>query len=205
MTLAETVSQDRTDRQIFDRESITVTLAGQEYEIKPTTKTRAAEFRVAVGKHKEFVTRAVELFRIAMSKDETVKPEDIANILIMAFSEKLDQFYELVYIYCPNIEADREQLDDRDTGASDHEWQIALWSVLKITSGPFVRALGLTNGSGSGLLAKLSALGVEYKKRKPIEPLPVESTNGIETDETPSPMPDSPENGTSSPEKSTGS
>jgi len=200
MALKETLTTPRTDQQVFGHESIEVTLAGQTYEIKPTTKTRAKEFRAAIGKHKAFIRRAVELFRLANTKDVKVSAEEIADVLIMAYSELLDEAYELVYIYCPNIEADREQLDDRDTGASDPEWQNALWAVLKITSGPFTRALGLTNGGGSGLLARLSELGIEYEKRQQIESS-TGSTSGTKTDEKPLDTPGSSENGTSSPAK----
>jgi len=205
MALKETLTTPRTDRQIFDHEAIEVTLAGKTYKIKPTTKTRAKEFRAAIGKHKTFIRRAVELFRLANSKNEKVSAEEIADVLVMAYSELLDEAYELVYIYCPNIEADKKLLDHRDTGASDHEWQNALWTVLKITSGPFTRALGLTSGNGSGLLEKLSELGAEYQKRQPAESPSATSKSipGTETDEKPSDTPGSQPNGESSPAKST--
>lgn len=205
MALAKTLTTPRTDQQVFGHESIKVELAGQTYEIKPTTKTRAKEFRAAIGKHKQFIRRAVELFRLANTKDVKVSAEEIADVLVMAYSELLDKAYELVYIYCPNIEADRDKLDDRDEGATDHEWQNALWTVLKITSGPFTRALGLSSGDGAGLLEKLSALGVEYQRRQPAESPSVisESILGTETEKKVSDTPVSQPNGESSPEKST--
>ena len=208
MALANTVSTDRTDRQIFDQEPITVKLAGQEYEIKPTTKARAKEFRAAAGKLRGFIALATELFRIALSDDEKVNIEEIANTLLLGYTEKLDEAYELVYIYCPNIETDRDRLEHRDTGATDSEWQIALWSVLKVTFGPFVQALGLKNGKGKGLLDRLAALGVEYQKTKQNKHLAAESINGIKNESMHLDTPDSPtvqQDGESSPEKSSDS
>jgi hypothetical protein len=204
MALKEVLQTSRTDRQIFDQEPETVMLAGEPYQIKPTTKTRAKEFRAAAAKHRGFVAKAIELFRLASTDGEKVSAEEIFDSVYMAYTEKLDELYELVYIYCPNIEAEREKLDHRDTGATDPEWQIALWTVLKMTAGPFTRALGLSNGSGSGLLEKLSAAGVEYQKRQPTESKTdiSKSIPATENEEKPSDTPGLPETGDGSPVKS---
>jgi len=203
--LKDVLTTPRTDRQIFDREPIEITLAGKVYEIKPTTKTRSKEFRAALSKHRDFIRRAIELFRLASSHEATVTAEEIADVLILGYTEKLDEAYELVYIYCPNIEVDRERLDDRDTGATEEEWQIALWSILKVTLGPFARALGLNNGEKSGPLEKLWRLGVEYQKQQQNGSSNNGSTNGIKNGEKLSDTPDSPQNGTNSHAKSTSS
>jgi len=206
MALKETLMQPRTDDDVFGRKPIIVQMAGRDYEIKPAPRARGRRFRHALKELGEFAGHITEIITAVMAAEDEAKIDLVtisaaARVLI---TEKLDVAFDLVYAYCGNIEADKELLEDPETGATDEEFLAALFAVIKVSSGPFARALGLNGAKGSSLSEQLSRLGVEYrKKQKRNVGSSIESTSSTGNDPTPSHMPGSQSNGISSPEKST--
>ena len=137
---------DRTDAQIYGREPVPVTLAGRVYEIKPVTKARGRKFRKALTELGSFGVQISNTLNGILSAEAEVELTEIIGTVNLLLTDRIDEVFELVYVYSPEIAADRGRLDDEEHGATEPEWLEALVAVFRLAFGPFGQALGLNSG-----------------------------------------------------------
>jgi hypothetical protein len=124
--------------------TVTVTLAGQSYEIGPLPRKASKAWRDSLGKP---ITDLVGI----LSKADTLELNNVADLtkLILLAKEYLIDSPDLIFGalcgYSPAIAADRERIEEE---AFDYEIMDALVEVLKLAY-PFGRLVGMFR-SGNG-------------------------------------------------------
>lgn len=157
---------DRTDEEVGDEVPITVTFGGRpdgmteeeygklspehlkefwrQYPIVPAKRTNARQFRAAIIPIRPTITRLINVALAAASKpgDRDMQLAEALDILFVALEGDLDRAMDMIYIYCPKLAADKEWIEDN---GDDEQFANALLAVVKVSYGPFVRAVGLSS------------------------------------------------------------
>ncbi len=149
--------KERTEADVLERAPVKVTLGGREYELWPRKgRKHTRRLREKLGGMLAQVDNLGDLIGMVVEKKvNKLDGEVLASIvpLIQKFiGPGMDELLDIVYDYCPAIEADRDFLEgdeDPDAGATDAEFFVALASIIGMTFGPFVQAFGLKLEKGA--------------------------------------------------------
>ena len=185
---------DRTDEEVDDEQPITVTFGdgdgAKTYDIVPAKRKDSRKFRRALNDIRPTAERLVNMAAAAVADKgvANIQLAEMVDIILVAIGGELDNAFDMIFLYCPNLDAEREWIDDNGT---DEQFTHALMTVFKVAFGPFGRVLGLSSLKISQVFQDgLNGKGAE--PTKPTEPI-TEPVSGSETSDS----------GESSPEKST--
>ncbi len=198
---------DRTDEEIRDREPVKAIFGKlssghkdvapeevaehyREYDIVPAVRRDARKFRARIRDFQDTVNRLIHMVEAAIQEKDVknVQFAEIANLFMVVAGGKLDDAIDLIYDYCPNLETDKDWIEDHGI---DDQFQTALINVIKVAFGPFVR-LAVSNVR----ILRHALSGGSNGEAAPVTP-PTDTTEPPEDGSVRS------TNGTNSPTKST--
>ncbi len=185
---------DRTDEEVGDEQPMAVTFGdgedAKEFDIVPARRVHARKFRRALKEMRPTAERLINMAAAAVADKgvENIQLAEIVDLILVAVGGELDTAFDMIYLYCPEMDADRAWIDDNGT---DEQFAHALMAVFKVAFGPFGRVLGLNSLSLSQVLAD----GSNGQAEAPTKPTSATSSQDSGSDIS--------ESGESSPAKST--
>jgi len=169
--LEKALKMDRTDEQVRDREPVTVTFGAgddaREFDIVPAVRRDARKFRARIQDFRDTVNSLIHMVSAAMDTEgrKNIQLTELFRLAFTIIGGRLDDAIDLIYLYCPTLAADKDWIEEHGT---DEQFQHALFTVIKVAFGPFVRLLALSSAN----LGLALPLGLNGDQKEPIPPTP---------------------------------
>ena len=136
----------RTDNQILSREPIALRFgSGKDirvYQVKPRPRSGSRKFREGVGDVFDGLDDLAAVIGAAIDTKgiQNINLDRVITTVKGLLSTKLDQALDLVFDYAPELQEDKDWINDH---GFDDQFIAALMEIGGLVYGPFVKALPL--------------------------------------------------------------